>query len=204
MSRIDRPSPGVGDVDVPDGKIHHWAGAVFVPGTSVEKVLERLGQMAGHESKFYEEVSDSRLLSRNGDQYKIFLKLRRSKYGVNATYNSDHTVEYRRLGSARASARSASTRIAQLDDPGTPQEREQKVGSDSGYLWRLNAYWRYEAVNNGVLIECESVSLSRGVPTLLRPFITGVVEGLARESLESTLAGLRSALTGQPGRPSRS
>jgi hypothetical protein len=123
---------------------------------------------------------------------------------VNATYNSDHTVEYRRLGPARATARSASTRIAQLDDPGTPQERERKVGSDSGYLWRLNAYWRYEAVNNGVLIECESVSLSRGVPTLLRPFITGVVEGLARESLERTLSGLRSLLIGQKSTGSRS
>ena len=87
------------------------------------------------------------------------------------------------------------TRISEVDQAGTPAEREKKVGSDSGYLWRLNAYWRYEAVNNGVLIECESVSLSRGVPTLLRPFITGVVEGLARESLERTLTGLRTTLT---------
>ena len=83
------------------------------------------------------------------------------------------------------------TRIAELDDAGTPQEREKKAGSDSGYLWRLNAYWRYEAVNGGVLIECESVSLSRGIPFVLRPFVTGAVEGVARESLERTLTGLR-------------
>lgn len=195
MSRIERARPGDGDLDVPDGKIHHWAGAVFVPHTSVAAVLERLSRLAGAESKFYEEVIASRLLSRDGDRYLIFLKLRRSKYGVNATYNSEHAVEYRRLGPSRASARSASTRIAQIDDPGTSAERERPVGSDSGYLWRLNAYWRYEAVNGGVLIECESVSLSRGVPTLLRPFVTGVVEGLARESLERTLGGLRKVLT---------
>ena len=194
MSRIERARPGDGAVDVPDGKIHHWAGAVFVPNTSVRAVLERLSQLAGQESKFYQEVIESRLLSRDGDRYKIFLKLRRSKYGVNATYNSDHSVEYRRYEPSRASARSVATRIAQVDEPGTPSERERKVGSDSGYLWRLNAYWRYEAVNGGVLIECESVSLSRGVPTLLRPFITGVVEGLARESLERTLGGLRTVL----------
>ena len=76
------------------------------------------------------------------------------------------------------------------------QEREQKVGSDSGFLWRLNAYWRYEAVNGGVLIECESVSLSRAIPFVLRPFATGAVEGVARESLERTLVGLRRYLTG--------
>ncbi|HTG75973.1 MAG TPA: hypothetical protein VL546_02300, partial [Steroidobacteraceae bacterium] len=99
--------------------------------------------------------------------------------------------------SARASARSVATRIAQLDDAGTPQEHELKPGSDSGYLWRLNAYWRYEAVPGGVLIECESVSLSRAVPYVLRPFATGLVEGLARESLERTLTGLRGYLTGK-------
>lgn len=105
-------------------------------------------------------------------------------------------MEYRRLGAGRAGARSVSTRIAELEDAGTPGEREKPVGHDRGYLWRLNAYWRYEAVDGGVLIECESVSLSRAVPVLLRPFVTGVVEGLARESLERTLAGLRTVLAG--------
>jgi hypothetical protein len=31
---------------------------------------------------------------------------------------------------------------------------------------------------------------------LLRPFVTGTVEGLAKESLERTLAGLRTVLAG--------
>ena len=195
IGRIERAQPGGSGIDVPDGKIHHWAGAIFVPNTSVAAVLERLLHLAGTESKYYEEVIDSRLLARDGDRVSVFLKLRRSKYGVSATYNTEHSLEYRRLGPSKASSRSVATRISQLDDAGTPQERERPVGSDSGYLWRLNAYWRYEAVNNGVLIECESVSLSRSVPALLRPFISGVVEGLARESLENTLTGLRKVLT---------
>ena len=139
----------------------------------------------------------SRLLSRDNDRYRIYMKLRRSKI-ITVTYNTEHDVQYRHLGGSRATARSVSTRIAQLDNAGTPQEREQKVGSDSGFLWRLNAYWRYEAVNGGVLIECESVSLSRGIPLLLRPFATGAVEGVARESLERTLVGLRRYLTTAP------
>jgi putative flippase GtrA len=195
MARIDRARPGDAEIDVPDGKIHHWAGAIFVPNTTVATVLERLSRLAGQESKHYEEVIASRLLSRDGDRYTIFMKLRRSKYRVTATYNTEHAVEYRRLGGARASARSVATRIAEVDYAGTAEEREKKIGSDSGYLWRLNAYWRYEAINNGVLIECESVSLSRGVPALVRFLVSGVVEGLARESVERTLTGLRSALT---------
>jgi dolichol-phosphate mannosyltransferase len=194
MARIDRPAPGGPEIDVPNGKIHHWTGAIFVPGVSVDELLKRLAELAGNEQKHYADVLASRMIARRDDQYQIFMKLRRTKV-ITVTYNTEHDVRYRRLGGARASARSVSTRIAQLDDAGTPQEHELKPGSDGGYLWRLNAYWRYEAVPGGVLIECESVSLSRAVPFVLRPFATGLVEGLARESLERTLVGLRTYLT---------
>ena len=200
MLQIERPRPGAREVAVPDGRIHHWAGAIFVPGMSLPTLLERLSRLAGHEASHYEDVIGSRLLARDGDRYRIFLKLRRSKI-VTVTYNTEHEVVYRRLGEGRATARSASTRIAELDNAGTPDEREKPVGRDSGYLWRLNAYWRYEAVDGGVLVECESISLSRSVPLLLRPFISGVAEGVARESLERTLRGLRQALASpDPGR----
>ena len=194
MHRLDGPRPGSGAPDVPDGKIHHWAGAVFVPGMTVEAVLQHLSKYAGRESEHYDDVIASRLLTREGDTHQVFLKLRRTKFGVTSTYNTEHTVLYRRLGSSRATARSGSTKIAELVDAGTAQERELPEGRDHVYLWRLNAYWRYEATDGGVLIECESISLSRGVPTLLKLFISGVVEGIARESLEKTLASLRRAL----------
>jgi putative flippase GtrA len=194
MAQIERARPGDAEPAVPDGKIHHWTGAIFVPRTSVAAVLDRLSRLAGDESKHYEDVIASKLLSKDGDRYRIFMKLRRSKV-ITVTYNTEHAVEYRHIGAARAAARSVSTRVAELEEAGTPREREKPVGSDSGYLWRLNAYWRYEAVNGGVAIECESVSLSRAVPMLLRPFVTGTVEGLARESLQRTLVGLRTFLT---------
>jgi len=194
MMRLDRPAPDSREIAVPNGKIHHWAGAIFVPDVSVDEVLKRLAALAGHEQQHYSDILASRLLSRSDDRFLIFMKVRRSKV-ITVTYNTEHDVRYRRLGPARASGRSVATRIAQLDDAGTPQEHELKPGSDGGYLWRLNAYWRYEAVPGGVLIECESVSLSRAVPVMLRPFATGVVEGLARESLERTLVGLRGYLT---------
>jgi hypothetical protein len=49
-----------------------------------------------------------------------------------------------------------------------------------------------------VLIECESVSLSRDIPFVVRPFLTGAVTKIARESLESTLRTLRDILTAPP------
>jgi hypothetical protein len=193
MFQVQRSGPGAAPPDVPDGRIHHWVGATFVKGMTVAAVIDSLLAHAGKESQSYDDVIGSRLLSRDGDRVQVFLKLRRTKV-ITATYNTEHRVEYRRLGPSRGSSRSVSTRIVELADAGTPAEREKTADEDSGYLWRLNAYWRFEQTGDGVLIECESVSLSRAVPALLRPFISGIVEGVARESLERTLISLRKTL----------
>jgi len=185
LIKIEPPS-------IEDGKIHHWVGAIFVPGVTLDAVLQRLKQYAGRESEFYDDVVASKLLAKEGDRVNIFLKLRRTKI-ITVTYNTEHAVVYRKIGGARASARSVATKIAELQDAGTATEKEKRPGDDSGFLWRLNAYWRYEAVPGGVLIECESVSLSRKVPLLLRP-VSPMVDGVARDSLERTLRSLRAVL----------
>jgi putative flippase GtrA len=185
--QLDAPS-------VEDGKIHHWVGAVFVPEVGLETLVRRLKQQAGHESEFYDDVVESRLLGKEGDRLRIFMKLKRTSL-ITVTYNTEHAVEYRTLGAARSSAKSIATRIAELTDAGTAREREKPPGEDNGFLWRLGAYWRYEAVAGGVLVECESVSLSRPVPMLLRPVASPIVDRIARESLERTLASLRKVVT---------
>ncbi len=187
MSRIDAPA-------VPDGKIHHWAGAIFLPAVTLDAILERLKQSAGRESELYEDVIASKLLKRDGDRLQVYMKLRRTSL-VTAMYNTEHAVEYRRFAPGRASMRSVATRIAELTETGTPAEHERAAGDDRGFLWRLNAYWRYEATAGGVLVECESVSLSRSVPYVIRPVANPVVDKIARESLERTLRSLRAVLT---------
>ena len=197
MLQIRRSGPADKELSVPDGKIHHWAGAIFVPGISLDTVLARLRDLAGNEQRHYGDVIASRQLEGGNDRYRIFMKIRRSKV-ITVTFNTEHEVQYSRFGTARAGARSVATRIAQLEQAGTTKEREMVPGSDGGYLWRLNAYWRYEAVPGGVIVECESVSLSRDIPVMVRFFATGIAEGLARESLERTLVGLRAYLTSTP------
>ena len=69
------------------------------------------------------------------------------------------------------------------------------MGSDGGYLWRLNSYWRFIARDGGVYVECESITLTRGIPTgfgwLVRPFVTSI----PRESLAFTLETTRTRLS---------
>jgi len=194
MVAVPAALPGAPEPTVPDGRIHHWVGAVFIPNVTLDRVLQHLRDRAGRESEAFDDVVSSKLIARDGDRLKVFMKLRRDSV-ITVTYNTEHAVEYRRLTDARASSRSVATKIAELADAGTPSEKEKPPGNDHGFLWRLNAYWRYEQIKGGVLIECESISLSRSVPLLLRPFVTGTVERIARESLEKTLVSLRKELT---------
>ena len=78
-----------------------------------------------------------------------------------------------------ATARSVATRI------------EEVGGSDHGFLWRLHSYWRYEEIDGGVLVELESLTLSRDVPSIIRPIAAPLVTRVARESVDRTLAALR-------------
>jgi len=102
-----------------------------------------------------------------------------------------HDVSYRRSGVHRVSSRSVATKIAEVDGAGTPEERERAPGDDRGFLWRLNSYWRYEEVPGGVIVELESLTLSRNIPFGLATVVRPVIERIARESIVRTLVGIR-------------
>jgi len=169
--------------------IHHWFGSIFIPNTTLD-VLLRWVQDYDQHHRFFKEVEQSKLLSRDNNTFNIFLRLMRKKV-VTVHYNTNHTVVYRREESDRASSRSVATKIAELADTGTASEKEKPVGDDSGFFWRLNSYWRFKQENGGVFIECESISLSRSIPFGFGWLVKGYVESVPRESLEGTLTSIR-------------
>ena len=73
----------------------------------------------------------------------------------------------------------------------SPNESEKPVGHDGGFLWRMNSYWAYVERDGGVYVECESVSLTRDIPTGLGWLIRPLVTGIPRESLQHTLEATR-------------
>ena len=171
-----------------DGLIHDWAAATFIRGAKVEQVVALLQDYDRHKVVFAPEVADSRLKSRDGNHFIPYLKLRKQKV-ITVVLNSDYDVIYRTLEGRRAYSRSYSTRIAELDG-----DRELPVGQDHGFLWRLYAYWRIAEADGGSWVECESISLTRGVPMFLRSLLNPVVKELPRESLEKTLLAAKRAL----------
>ena len=185
VTEVDRALDG--QVEVPSGTIHHWRGAMFIPGATLDRVLAVSADPAEHRQ---EDVLEARVLGRKPDGLRLFLKLQR-KLIVSAVYNTEYDVTFSRLGPARASSTSVATRIAEVEDHGTPSEHELPPGMARGFLWRLNAYWRYEAVPDGVFVEIESLSLSRAVPWGLATVVRPPADRVARESMVRTLEALR-------------
>ena len=176
------PSP-----DIPDGLVHHWLGVVRIPGVRLTDVLAFV-QRYDDSPRYFSDVIASKLLQRNGDDFEVFLRLKRKKV-VTVVYNTTHRVSYRRLDATHAASRSVAVRIAELEDADKPAGPEKPVGHDSGYLWRLNSYWRFVETGGGVTVECESLTLSRDIP-LMFWWVRPIVESIARESVEQSLGSI--------------
>ena len=175
-------------MDVPSAMLHHWRGAVFVPGASLEVVLDALenGQPGQHQ----EDVLEARVIERGPRVSRVFLRLERRKL-MTVVYDTEHIVRVDRYGRTRGTSHSMATKIAEVRNVGTADEYEVPQGQDRGFLWRWNTYWRYEQVLGGVIAECESVSLSRPIPLGLGTLVGGLVRSTAEESMARTLDAFR-------------
>jgi len=163
-------------VAIGGGTIHDWHGSTWIRGTTVGSIVFSLTHPGTPPPQ--EDVLESRVLARSGDTLDVYLKLVRRTV-MTVTYDTEHRVKFEFHSPDLATSRSVSTKIVEAG------------GADHGFLWKLNSYWRYSQIGSNVLVEVESLSLSREVPTLLKPVASPIISRIARESMERTLGALR-------------
>ena len=186
-------SSGRGPIRIPGGLIHDWIGGAWMPGTTVKETLALIQDYDNHLNIYGPEVMDSKLISRRGNDFKIFLRLLKKRI-VTVVLDTEHTVHYRRAGRVRWTCNSRTTRIAEVEDAGKPNEQVRQPDTGHGFLWRLNSYWRFQERDGGVDAECRAISLSRDVPLGLGWIIEPIIQQLPKESLIRTLECTRQAL----------
>ena len=180
-------------IEIPDGLGHHWIGVVFVPGVRVDTAVTMMQAYDRHAEFFRPNIVRSQTLERDGDRIRLYLRFFFKKV-ISVTVNTESVAEFTRHAPDRVSSAIRSTRVAEVEEPDTPRERERPVGHDGGFLWRLNSYWRFLEQDGGTYIECESLTLTRGIPMgfgwLIDPFVTSI----PRETVALTLAAARKTL----------
>ena len=189
VDRVDTKLPG-SDSEVPDGIVHHWVGLIFISGSTLAQVLPAVQDYSHRDELYKPDVIASRILSHQGSDYKIFLRLYQKKF-TTVVFNTEYDIHWGQVDAKSAYSNSYSTKIAQVKDSSHPDGAEMPVGKDSGYLWRLYTYWRFQEKDGGVYLQCEAVSLTRDIPTglgwLLRPLVTKI----PRDSLNHVLGRTR-------------
>jgi hypothetical protein len=190
-------------IDVPGGLIHHWIGAIFIPAVHVRDAVALLQDYDRHASIFSPTVVQSKTLAHTvdrsttpehaGDQFRVFLRFYMKKV-IAATLNTEHEAHFVNAAADRVYSAIHSTRVAEVEEAGTPREHELPPGEGHGFMWRLNTYWRFLERDGGTYVQCESLTLSRDVPFglgwMIKPFVTEI----PMESLTFTLQRTRAAL----------
>ena len=141
---------GRGPVKVPDGLIHDWVGAALIPGTTIDDTLALIQDYDNHKNIYRPEVIASSLISHHGDDFQIYLRLLKKKI-ITVVLDTDHEVHYVSLDRSRWMCRSYTTRIAEVENAGSPKERVLPPDTGHGFLWRLYSYWRFEERDGGVI-----------------------------------------------------
>ncbi len=185
-----------GTREVDGGLLHHWRGTAFVSGGKAKDMLALLRDYNHLATYYAPEVESSHVLRNHAGATTVAMRMRKQKV-VMVVLDTEYETNTELTGVSGYSF-SRSTHIWQIARAGSADERRLPEGNDDGFLWRLNSYWSFVELPDGLLIECEAVSLTRDVPSGLAWLITPIIEDMPRESLTFTLNATRNALRSIP------
>jgi hypothetical protein len=191
-----RKLDGERKIPVPGGLIHHWLGAAFIPGATLAQTKTILEDYENQKTSYYPDVRKSHLVSQEGNTRNVFLQFY-SKTIVTAVFNvnfASTTTDYSRT---QTQVRACSTRVADVEDFGTANERELAPADSRGYLWRLCTWWHIEERSGGTYIQVEAIELSRAVPFVFAWLVNPIIRDVPKTFLSHLLAATRKAVLGR-------
>ncbi len=179
--------------EMPGAMLHDWRGSAFAPRAKAADFEKLLRNFDGYPQIFAPQVMAARTLAADGDH--VFGTMRvKQKHVITVVLDTTYDVQFGRLDAQEGWNASRSTRIHEIADAGTPDEHALGPAEEHGFLWRINTYWTWQERDDGLYLQVESVSLTRGIPTGLGWIVGPFVESVPRESLEFTLDAARKAL----------
>ncbi len=117
--------------DVPSGLVHHWTGVSFIPGAKLTDTLRLIQDYNNHASHYSPDVVQSKLLSRNGNNYKIKLRFNKKKV-ITVVIDTEHDVTYDYINPQYAASIGHTTRVSEVENAGTAQEKLLPPGGGMG------------------------------------------------------------------------
>jgi hypothetical protein len=182
-----------GGMSLDGALLHDWRGTAFAKGATGADFERLMKDYSNYPKVFAPQVMQARVLEQQGDHYQVTMRVKQ-KHILTVVLDTTYDVTFASLDAQRGYSLSRSTRIAEIDAPGTAQERALGPSEDHGFLWRMNTYWSYEERDGGLYIQIESVTLTRSVPEGLGWIVGPFIQSIPRDSLEFTLRSACNAL----------
>jgi hypothetical protein len=196
LETLDNGKP----IPVPGAMIHHWIATIFVPRATLAQTLAFMQDYDHNAEYFRPDIVRSKIIKHEGDDYLVQQRFYKKKI-ITTVIETDQQVHYHVVDTARAWSRSRDTRVQEVENAGRSDERLDPAGHDRGFVWKLNAFWRFEERDGGTYIECMAISLSRDIPIGLGWVVGSLVSNLSKESLTFTLITSRTEIAKKGAAP---
>ncbi len=179
---------------VPHGLIHHWIGAVFIPGATIQDLSAVVGDYGRYGEIYRPTLIKAELLDSTGDEQKFSILWVQRVLLVTAAFYTELDSNYFALNSRRGYMTFSTTRVQQIEDCREKDERRLAPDEGSGYLWRLVSFARFEERDGGLYLELEVIGLSKDLPGSLRLLLKPVIDRVPRQALTVKLDQTRQAI----------
>lgn len=189
---IEEVHPRQGN-DLPEALLHHWRGTAFVPGATAADFERLLQNYSDYPRIYAPQVLRAAATPLPGGHNRVTMRVSQ-KHIITVVMDTTYDVALHHLDASRGYTISHSINISEIDAPGTRSEHALAPQDEHGFLWRQNTYWSYEERSGGLVIQVESISLSRAIPSGLGWIVKPFVQSVPRESLEFTLRATAAAL----------
>jgi hypothetical protein len=179
---------------VPQGLIHHWVGAMFLPDVSLDQVLAVLNGYDRYSDVYKSLIRKASVFEQSGDSVKLNVLAVQKAFSVTAAVETDEVIQITRPAPNRVCITANSVRIQEIANYGKPSEHAFPQERRPGYVWRALITQRLEQSDGGVYVELETISLSRGIPVEVRWLIKPLTDDLPRKMMADILDETRAAV----------
>lgn len=188
------PVSGHGTQIVPNGLIHHWIGAVFIPNATLNSLVAVLRDYDRYKEIYKPVVADSKALACTDKDERFSMIWQHHVLFVNAAIEGQYQARSFAVNRRRGYYIATTTEVREIEEYGQAGEHLLTPGQGSGYIWRLHSIARYEERDGGVYFELEAIALTRDIPASLRWLVSPVVNHLSINSLTTSLRQTRDAV----------
>jgi len=179
---------------VPDGMVHDWIGAVFIPGATIGSLQTILHDYDNYRRVYRPVVASSTTLACSDTSQEFQMVWQRKVLFVSAAVQGHYRTHDVMLDAKHGYSVSETIEMREIEGYGRTGQRLLPADTGSGFIWRMRSVARYEERDGGVYLELEATALTRDVPASLGWLVNPVINRLSINSLTTTLRQTRDAV----------